>query len=392
MESFFRTHDNLVEHVKSPVRRQLMDEINWEDRLIAIKGTRGVGKTTFLLQYARERYGTSRACLYVNMNNFYFATHSLVEFAGTFLDRGGRVLLLDQIFKYTDWSRDLRACYERYPRLRIVFTSNSALSVEQDNPDLEGIVHCYNLRGFSFREYLNLRTGYRYAPHTLAEILSHHEELTKEVVRDIDPMGYFEEYLRCGFYPFCLEKGNFTENLLKTMNMMIELDILFVKLIDQTYLGRIKKLLCLLAMDGEMLNISRLSQEIETSRATVMNYIQYLYDARLINLLYQKETASLKKPTRVLLHNSNLLYCMKPDPDFYEVMETFFMNTLMKDHWVSVGDKTCTFWVDREHRFQLLREGWTNSDLKRSGVHYVSGHKCMGSSDILPLWIFGFLY
>lgn len=121
MEAFYRTHSYLVEHTSAPVRRDLMDEIDWNARLIGIKGTRGVGKTTFLLQYAKEKFGLDRSCLFINMNNFYFSEVSLVEFAGEFVKRGGKVLLIDQVFKLQDWSKALRTCYEKYPNLKSSF-------------------------------------------------------------------------------------------------------------------------------------------------------------------------------------------------------------------------------------------------------------------------------
>ena len=140
MEVFYRTHNYLVEHTNAPVRRDLMDEIDWSARLIGIKGTRGVGKTTFLLQYAKEKFGFDRSCLFVNMNNFYFSQCSLVDFAGEFVKRGGKVLLIDQVFKLPHWSHDLRTCYERYPNLKIVFTGSSVMRLKDENPELNGIV------------------------------------------------------------------------------------------------------------------------------------------------------------------------------------------------------------------------------------------------------------
>ena len=159
METFYRTHSYLVEHTNAPVRRDLMDEIDWNDRLIGIKGTRGVGKTTFLLQYAKEKFGTDHSCLFINMNNFYFSKYTLVEFAAEFVKRGGKVLLIDQVFKYPEWSHDLRACYEMFPTLKIIFTGSSVMRLKEENPELSGIVKVYYLRGFSFREYLNLQSG-----------------------------------------------------------------------------------------------------------------------------------------------------------------------------------------------------------------------------------------
>ena len=156
MDAFFRTHAYLVEHSNAHVRRYLMDEINWHDRMIGIKGTRGVGKTTFLLQYAKENFDTQdRQCLYINMNNFYFQGRGIADFAGEFYRNGGKVLLIDQVFKRPDWSSELRRCYDEFPDLKIIFTGSSVMRLKEENPELNGIVKSYNLRGFSFREFLN---------------------------------------------------------------------------------------------------------------------------------------------------------------------------------------------------------------------------------------------
>lgn len=300
MESFYRTHRYLVEHVESPVRRLLMDEVDWSHRLIGIKGSRGVGKTTFLLQYAKERFGTSSQCLYINFNNFYFTQHTLVEFAGKFYERGGRTLLIDQTFKYGNWSKELRECYELYPELHIIFSGSSVMRLIEDNEDLADVVKSYNLRGFSFREYLNLQAGTSFKAYTLDEILANHEAIAREICEQVKPLWYFPDYLHHGFYPFFLENRNYSENLLKTMNMMLEVDILLIKQIELKYLPKIRKLLHIMMNTTPCtLNVSQLSLEIETSRATIMNYIKYLQDARLLNLLYHEGETFPKKPRRV---------------------------------------------------------------------------------------------
>ena len=143
MEAFYRTHRYLIEHTDAPIRRGLMDEIDWNDRLICIKGTRGVGKTTFLLQYAKEKHGTDRTCLYLNMNNLYFSANRLADFAAGFVKDGGRVLLIDQVFKYAGWSQELRECYDLYPELKIIFTTSSVMQLKEENPELAGIAKIY---------------------------------------------------------------------------------------------------------------------------------------------------------------------------------------------------------------------------------------------------------
>ena len=392
METFYRTHSYLVEHTNAPVRRDLMDEIDWNDRLIGIKGTRGVGKTTFLLQYAKEKFGTDRSCLFINMNNFYFSKYTLVDFAGEFVKRGGKVLLIDQVFKYPEWSHDLRACYEKFPGLKIVFTGSSVMRLKEENPELSGIVKVYYLRGFSFREFLNLQSGNNFRAYTLQEILENHEQIAKTILRNVKPLDFFQDYLHHGFYPFFLEKRNFSENLLKTMNMMIEVDILLIKQIELKYLSKIKKLLYLLAVDGPVApNVSQLAAEIQTSRATVMNYIKYLADARLINMVYPKGEEFPKKPSKLMMHNTNQMYSIYPvKVDEQDVLDTFFMNTMYKDHKLYKGDKGTSFMVDGNLHFRICAEG---CKFKNNPNVYYAPHKLeLGHGNQIPLWLFGFLY
>ena len=392
METFYRTHSYLVEHTNAPVRRDLMDEIDWNDRLIGIKGTRGVGKTTFLLQYAKEKFGTDHSCLFINMNNFYFSKYTLVEFAAEFVKRGGKVLLIDQVFKYPEWSHDLRACYEMFPTLKIIFTGSSVMRLKEENPELSGIVKVYYLRGFSFREYLNLQSGNCFRAYTLQEILENHEQIAKTILRNVKPLDYFQDYLHHGFYPFFLEKRNFSENLLKTMNMMIEVDILLIKQIELKYLSKIKKLLYLLAVDGPVApNVSQLATEIQTSRATVMNYIKYLADARFINMVYPKGEEFPKKPSKLMMHNTNLMYSIYPvKVEEQDVLDTFFMNTLYKDHKLYKGDKGTSFMVDNGLHFRICAEG---CKFKNNPNVYYALHKLeLGHGNMIPLWLFGFLY
>jgi predicted AAA+ superfamily ATPase len=233
MDSFFRTHQYLTEHLNAPVRRSLMDEINWNDRMIGIKGGRGVGKTTFLLQYAKEKFAPSdHSCLYINTNNFYVQNVGIAAFADEFYHNGGKVLLIDQVFKQPDWSSQLRECYNRFPGLKIVFAGSSVMRLKEENPELNGIVKSYNLRGFSFREFLEIQTGKRLPHFTLDNIIEHHREIASEIMKVLHPRNYFQDYLHHGYYPFFLKQQNYSENLLKTMNMMIEVDILLVKQIE----------------------------------------------------------------------------------------------------------------------------------------------------------------
>lgn len=392
MESFYKTHQYLVEHVQSPVRRLLMDEIDWNHRLIGIKGSRGVGKTTFLLQYAKENFGIDKSCLYVNFNHFYFSNHSLVEFAEKFYNQGGKTLLLDQIFKYPDWSKELRICYDRFPELHIIFSGSSVMRLKEENEDIQEIVASYNLRGFSFREFLNLQTQTNFRHYTLDELIVGHEQIAAEICSQIKPLPFFQDYLQHGFYPFFLENRNFSENLLKTMNMMLEVDILLIKQIDLKYLSKIRKLLYLLMLNAPAApNVSQLSIEIETSRATIMNYIKNLKDARLLNMLYAENENYPKKPNLVYVQNTNLMYAISPEGIDKEVeYKTFFYNALHAKYKVNVSKFHLDFLIDHQYHFQCS----SKSDV---GKHYTKALYAVpdievGSKTEIPLWLFGFIY
>ena len=395
MEAFFRTHRYLVEHVNAPVRRTLMDEIDWNDRMIGIKGTRGVGKTTFLLQYAKEKFDVGdRQCLYINMNNFYFQGRGIADFAGDFYHRGGRVLLIDQVFKQNDWSQELRKCYDLYPGLKIVFTGSSVMRLKDENPELNGIVKSYNLRGFSFREFLNLLTNNSFRPYSLEEILKGHERIIKQILPSVSPRRYFQDYIHHGFYPFFQEHRNYSENLLKTMNMMTEVDILLIKQIELKYLTKIKKLFYQLAEEGPKApNVSQLAQNIETSRATVMNYIKYLADARLINMIYPLGGDFPKKPSKFMLHNSNLLYAIYPiHVEKQNAMETFFVNSLWKDHKVNQSGRDSSYLVDGRLKFRVCDANAHGKFRYASDTIYARYNTEVGKDNQIPLWLFGFLY
>ena len=395
MEAFFRTHNYLVEHTDAPVRRRLMDEIDWNDRMIGIKGSRGVGKTTFLLQYAKEHVDVNnRKCLYVNMNNFYFQVRGIADFAGEFYRNGGRTLLIDQVFKEPNWANELRQCYDLYPELKIVFTGSSVMRLKEENSELKGIVKSYNLRGFSFREFLNLQTGNKFKPYTLEDVIENHEHIVREILPYVSPLKYFQDYLHHGYYPFFREHRNYSENLLKTMNMMTEVDILFIKQIELKYLAKIKKLFYLLAVNGDKApHISKLASAIETSRATVMNYIKYLADARLINIVYPVGQAFPKKPPMVVMHNPNLMYAIYPiNVEKQSVMENFFLNALWKDHKVNVGAKSGSYVVDEKYTFRVF------DATKQARPRICADTICarynteIGHGNMLPLWLLGFLY
>jgi predicted AAA+ superfamily ATPase len=408
---FFRIHDFLVAHASMPLRRQLMDEIDWNDRLIAIKGGRGVGKTDFLLtrineietewrnrpdpprvpgRRPRRKKKDIRPCLYVNLNDFYFTENTLVDLASAFVKQGGEYLFLDQLFKYPNWSRELKRCYNKFKTLHVIFCATPVMPIDEDNHDIEDIVKTYNLRGFSFREYLNLQTGLRLRSYSLEEIIQRHASISREICERVHPLEYFQSYLDHGYYPSFLESKSFEAELLKTMNSQLEVDVLMIQQIDVACLHKIRKLLHILMDEAPCaLNISTISAEIEMSRATTMNYIKYLKDSRLINLLYLEGKNFPMKPMKVYMHNTNvaqMIFTRKLEP--MELYETYFYTAIHGAHKVNATERSAMFIVDNQYYFDVHEKATARDTIRPTAVAELE----LGRGNQIPLWLLGFLY
>ncbi len=392
MEYFFDSHKILVDASSDLINRELYDEIDWSHRLIGIKGFRGVGKTTFLLSFIRKNFSNTRDCLYVNLNDFYFAKRRIFSFADEFYKRGGKVLVLDQIHKYEEWSKDLRQCYDELPGLKIVFSSSPVLRIIEGNNDLKDIAKMYHLEGLSFREFLNFKTGEEFPKLSLTDILSHHREIVPDIINKVRPLAYFPEYLKSGFYPYFIKNPEFyTETLLRHVNLALEIDVTYLNQIDLKYLPKLRKLLQLIG--GQMPfspNVSKISAEIEISRATVLNYLRYLKNARLINLLFQNGTnGQLQKPDQVFLHNTNLLHIVAPDNINNRNMRmTFFYNQVGYQHKVT-SSAGFDFKVDDNYEFCV---GGKYTRAEGENQFAAADMIEIGETKVIPLWLLGFLY
>ena len=392
MQSFFETHKYLIENLQVPMHRKLMEEIDWSHRLIGIKGTRGIGKTDFLLDYAKNKYGTDKACLYVNLNNLYFTQNTIISFADQFRKTGGKTLVLDQVYKYPGWSEELKYCYDNFKDLQIIFSGSTVMRLREENPHLREIVHSYKLEGFSFREFLELKTGVKFESYSLEDVLKHHEEIAGDIVTKIRPLAYFDDYLQYGYYPFFLDNTHYAESLMKSINLILEIDISFLRQIELKYLPRLRKLLYKVGKEAPFQpNVSKLSAHINTSRATVMNYLYYLRQARLVKLLYDGPEDMQKKPSMIYLHNPNLIYAisrMTPEKDILH--KTFFYNQVGCIHDITYSG-LADFKVNDEHHFLICGNSGEN---KKVNPEVLSARDMIeiGSKDNIPLWLFGFLY
>ena len=392
MEYFFEAHKILVNASTDVIARELYHEIDWSQRLIGIKGFRGVGKTTFLLDVIRRQFGDSRECLYVNLTDFYFTKRRIFSFADEFYKRGGKVLVLDQLHKYPEWSAELRQCYDELPELKIVFSSSPVLRVIEGNDALKDIARIYHLEGLSFREFLNYKTDSHFPRIRFEEIITNHREIVPGIIQNVRPLAYFPEYLKSGYYPYFIKNQEFYgENLLRHINLALEIDVTYLNQIELKYLPKLRKLLQLIG--GQMPftpNVSKLSAEIETSRTTVLNYLRYLKNARIINLLVSNGTnGQLQKPDVVYLQNTNLLHVVAPDNiNNQNLRSTFFYNQVGSRMRVSTSKKF-DFKVDDKYEFTVGGK-YSRSEGEN---HFAAADMIeTGEGNIIPLWLFGFLY
>ena len=391
MDFFQNIHKSLLESRKETIKRELSKRVDWNQRLICIKGFRGVGKTTFLLDYIREKYNDDNSVLYINLNNFYFTKRKISSFADEFSKRGGKVLVLDQIHKYPEWSEDLRKCVDEIPDIKIIFSASPVLRVSEGNPDLKGIAKVHHLEGLSFREYLNFQTGNKFKHYTFEEIISNHVEIAEEIVSKVKPLAFFDDYLKNGYFPYFKEDPNFYVNrLLMHINLALEIDVPYINQIELKYLPKLRKLLHIIASEAPFTpNVSKLASAVQTSRATVMNYLSYLKNAKLIHLLYSNnEDEQMKKPDKVYLHNTNLLYAITPNnTDSLNLRQTFFYNQV--DYLYNVkSSSVADFCVENKYHFVV------GGRKLEPGSEYFAASDVIetGEGNKIPLWLFGFLY
>lgn len=392
MNSLVTTHKTLLKERTSFIRRGLMDQINRNSRLIAVKGSRGVGKTNFLLDYCKEYHPNENSCLYVNINNLFIANDGLFHFVEYFYKLGGKVLLLDQVHKYPEWDRELRKCYDTFPDLQIIFTSSSIVRINS-NPYLQGVVDMYNLNGLSFREFLELETGEKFPAYSFQEIIGHHEDIVETILDKVRPLAHFGNYLQYGYYPIYLEQKSHIDYLLKNVNLTLEFDIPYVSQIELKYLVKLKQLLYIVAIDANCnVNISKLSAAIGVSRATVLNYLTYMKNARLMTLLYEagNDDDCGKKPKKLYLHNPNLLnaVCLD-DADPTVLRKSFFLSQLCPVCRINFTDQV-DFLVDEKYRVALCQEG--KGHKLDTSVVVMEDMIERGRKNVVPLWLAGFTY
>jgi hypothetical protein len=396
MQTLYRDYYRLVEKTDSRFLRYLYGQINWDDRLIGIKGARGVGKTTLILQHIHRAFPEREKALYVSMDQLWFTQHSLLELVEYHYTHGGTHLFLDEVHRYPRWSIELKNAYDAYPDLHIVFTGSSLLEIDYSLADLSRRCRLYTLEGLSFREFLLFEGVAQWQPITLDRVLTHHMQEAARLTADVKVLPWFEKYLRTGYYPFYKEsEDGYFPRLSQVINVVIENDIPAVEKMEYESLLKAKRLLVILAeMVPYTLNVSALCTTLQVSRNHLIKLLQLLQKARLIYQMFSpaRGLKQLAKPSKVLFDNTNVMYALGNHTEIGTVRETFFANQLRFSHTLGMPDKG-DFMVDGRYLFEVGGKGKGFAQIRNQEDSFVVADEIeIGMGNKIPLWMFGLLY
>ena len=372
--------------------------IEWDERLICIKGAKGVGKTTMLLQHIKQDFPDRTKAFYVSLDNIWFTTHTITELTEYLYTHGVTHLFLDEVHKYPNWILYIKNLYDSYPLLHIVFTGSSLLKIDSATADLSRRLRTYQLEGLSFREYLDISDIATFEPMTLDTILSSHQQTASTIAAKIKILPHFENYVRQGFYPFFLETAStnsYHDRIQNVVTTVIENDVPAVEHVEYETLRKAKHLLVLLAQMAPFTpNISSLCNALSVTRNQLIHLLSLLHRSALLRLLHSdsKGLKSLGKPEKILFDNPNLMLALSHEADIGTMRESLFAAFMAQAHTISYP-KQGDLMVDQKYLFEIGGKGKGFSQIKDIPNSYVVADEIeTGFGNKIPLWIFGFLY
>lgn len=378
--------------------RDCIDDIDWEERLIAVMGARGCGKTTLLLQYIKKNLSnTISEVLYVSLDDIYFIEHSLSDFINNFVKYGGKYLFLDEVHKYPTWSAEIKSAYDTHKNLKMVLTGSSILDLYKGHADLSRRLLTYTMAGLSFREFLWFDKGLKFNALSLEEITRNHVSIALDITSKTLILPAYKEYLNIGYYPFFKEgKKNYHRKLTNTINLILDSDLPAVHNMEYSSVYKLKRLLYMLASLGPYKpDITKLASQLEMSRNYVLKYLHFLKDAQLVNLLKDEDGGEsiLTKPEKVYLNNTNLAYALGTlANNIGSFREIFFFNQLnakYKVGYTEMGD----FKLEDKYIFEVGGKKKKFAQIKDEPNSFVVADETeVGFGNRIPLWLFGFTY
>jgi hypothetical protein len=431
MQTLFNQYTLKLSVIKLDYVRPMISFLDEEERLIGIKGARGVGKTTILLQYLKKNDpNISGKYLYASLDHVWFLENSLYDLASDFQKQGGKFLALDEVHRYPNWSQELKNIYDDFNDLKVVFTGSSLLQILNARADLSRRALVFHMQGLSFREYLSIESKQEFGVITLADIVNNHARIASDILNKIKPYAYFNEYLLTGYYPFYLQSkkfyhekineidiknlaSNFTStegeflikdsmwrlelinNTHEIINLILEIELPMLRKTDISYARKMKQLLLVLAESVPFVpNFTKLAERIGLNRKTLLLYIDYLEEAQLVRILNKeaKGITRFQKPDKLLPDNTNIPNALSKTVDKGTLRETFFVNQLAYKHQVQYPEKG-DYTIDKQYIFEIGGKNKKQSQIAElDNAYLVLDDIEIGYSNKIPLWLFGFLY
>ena len=391
--------DRMVAAVDMSYRRYLCRQIDWRDRLICLKGPKGTGKTTLLLQHIRETFGVRSAqAVYMSADNIWFSSHDIMDAVDYFHSHGYTHLFIDEVHHLPEWSRVIKTITDTYPKLNVVFSGSSILKLSKGSADLSRRQAVYNLKGLSFREFLELESVLKADPVRLEDVLNRHRRIAGDFCDKVKILPLFERYLVSGYYPIYRSvSAQFAERLTAIVSNVLDIDFPAVEDVELATVRKTKKMLMVIARScpQQSPNMSALYRELETNRNLGLKMFSALERAELIATLGtgSDKLRNLSRPEKIFLGDTNLMHALVPSPATGTVRETYFTNQLRASGHAVTSPSQGDFLVDDKYLFEVGGRGKTFKQIADIPNSYVVNDDVeVGFGSKIPLWIFGFLY
>lgn len=402
MDILIETYHRLLAETVPTYHRKFYDDFTMDSRLVGIVGARGVGKTTFLIDYLRKQYRDSSQALYVSADNLYFVEHTLLEVADQFVkDFDGHMLCIDEIHRYKNWNQELKNIYDSYPRLTVLFSGSSSIDLVKGRYDLSRRAILKTMYGFSFREFLEIQEKKQYPVLTLNDLRSSAGVLSTELAKTPKLLGYLKQYFREGYYPTFLEMGSYmsySQSLRGIVDKIMYQDVSSFYSLNTTSLDTLKKIIYFFATSQPgSVNINRLAGSLKRDHTTISEYVQILRDTGLLRFLLQDKQghALVRDAEKIYLDNSNLLYALNEEvgkvPLVGLLRELFVMSNLQNARYHVFFSKQADIECDNSI-FEIGGKNKTIAQLRGEEGYLVKDDILIGDKKTIPLYLFGFLY
>ena len=399
MDILLEKHDRIIDLTPTEIIRQWAKSINWDARLLSIRGPKGVGKSTMMRQYIKQHYEyMDRQVLYVSCDDSYFSNHTILDLVKQFYLRGGKHLFLDEIHKYDNWSSEIKEAYDFYPTMQIVISGSSLLSMTKGDSDLSRRCIDHDIQGLSFREFLHFYKGIEMPVYPLEEVLANPAPLIKQMNSLGRPVALFHEYMKYGYYPYYKDNAiDYYQAIEQVVNQTIDDEMTKICKVEPSNTRKIKALMTMLcASEPYEVDITKMSVQSGLKRETILNYLGYMENAKLVQLLYCDliNVKRLQKPDKIYIDNPNMLYAWATTPvHIGTVRETIVVNQLAAKHKVEYSKKKGDFVVDQKYTIEVGGEDKDFRQIKDIPNSYVLADNIETAvGNKLPIWVVGFLY